>query len=386
MTATDTRPTTAARMADVSGAPAAVPAAWAPIKVTRAEIEAEIERLAAAPRPANGRRAARIVHPAATGPGRGLSPGVSVTIEVLNPGEETAPLRENAHRVEIGILGSGRIDIADAGIDLAHLDVANIPAMKPFRFRNDADGVWARLSYSNAALLETLGVHYAEDLAAWPAPPASDPVGVSIDPPFDDPADAAAPGYTRGTAPDVAIGDAGARLRGYEFLVDIEVVESRALHWPWEQVRTHLSHELGDGKRTIMALYNPATQRRQGATHSFFVTASQFPAGLPDRPRGPGHRHSSVAINYHFAGSGVSTVDGQDIAWEAGDLLLSAPGWLEHAHYPGPDGLGVYTVQDHPLHIGMESLVWQEDMTGPVLALGSEAGQTGYVGPRLAGD
>lgn len=68
-----------------------------------------------------------------------------------------------------------------------------------------------------------------------------------------------------------------------------------------------------------------------------------------------------------------------------GDLLLSAPGWLEHAHYQGPDGLGVCTVQDHPLQIGMEALVWQEDLNGPVLALGSEAGQTGYVGPRETG-
>jgi gentisate 1,2-dioxygenase len=135
-----------------------------------------------------------------------------------------------------------------------------------------------------------------------------------------------------------------------------------------------------------MALYNPATERRQGATHSFFVTAMLVAPGTKPPQRGRGHRHSSVAINYHFSGSGVSTVGYQDISWEAGDLLLSAPGWLEHAHYNGPEGFGAYTVQDHPLHIGMESLVWQEDMNGPVLALGSEPGQTGYVGPRAAGD
>jgi gentisate 1,2-dioxygenase len=33
----------------------------------------------------------------------------------------------------------------------------------------------------------------------------------------------------------------------------------------------------------------------------------------------------------------------------------------------------------------MESLIWQEDMDGPILTLGAEAGQTGYVGPREAG-
>jgi hypothetical protein len=118
-----------------------------------------------------------------------------------------------------------------------------------------------------------------------------------------------------------------------------------------------------------MAYHNPATQRRNGATNNFFVTASLRPAGLPARPRRRGHRHTSVAINYHFSGSGASVVNGQEIAWEAGDLLLSAPGWLEHAHYVGPDGLGVFTVQDHPLQIGLEALVWQEDLDGPVLAL-----------------
>ncbi|TCK21134.1 AraC family ligand binding domain-containing protein [Pseudonocardia endophytica] len=368
MSITDTR--TAARMVDLSGDPASRPQPWAPIKVTRAEIEAEIDRLASAPRPANGRRVGRIVHPSATAPGLGFAPGISVAIEVLNPCEQADPLRENAHRVEIGIAGSGRIDTGDGEIALAHLDVANLPSMKPFRFRNDGPDVWARLSYSNAALLEQLGVHYAEDVdRVWSSTPVSEQ---------DDQ-------YTRVTAPDIAIGDSGARLRGYEHLVDIEVVDSRALHWPWAEVSPHLSQTLGDGRRTIMALYNPASQRRQGATHNFFVTATSMPPGRPPRPRGPGHRHSSAAINYHVRGTGFSTVDGQDISWEAGDLLLSAPGWLEHAHYEGPDGIAVYTVQDHPLHIGMESLVWQEKMDGPVLALGSEAGQTGYVGPREAG-
>lgn len=374
MSITEIRPDTAIRMEDVSGAPASTPQAWAPIKITRAEIEAEIKRLAAAPRPGNGRRASRIVHPSSTAPGLGLAPGVSVTIEVLNPGESTKPLRENAHRVEIGILGNGRIEAADTEIALAHLDVANLPSMQPFLFRNDSDDVWARLSYSNAPLLEKLGVHYAQDLPdSWTAQPRATA------------ADADAK-YTRGTAPDIAIGNSGARLRGYEFLTDIEVVDSHPLHWPWAEVRSHLPVEPGDGKRQIMALYNPATRRRQGATHSFFVTAMLVAPGTKPRPRGRGHRHSSVAVNYHFSGSGVSTVAGQDISWEAGDLLLSAPGWLEHAHYHGPEGFGAYTVQDHPLHIGMESLVWQEDMRGPVLALGSETGQTGYVGPRQAGE
>ncbi|GAA4885970.1 cupin domain-containing protein [Pseudonocardia benzenivorans] len=366
-------------MLDVSGAAAPAPAPWRPIKITRAEIDAEIDRLSAAPAPANGRRASRIVHPSAVAPGLGFAPGVSVTIEVLDPGERTAPMRENAHRVEIGIRGSGRISVQGRDvreIDLARLDVANIPAMQGFVFRNTGDEVWARLSYSNAPLLEKLTAHYAEDLPEGWEPRRRTAGPRSTEAPA---------AYTRGTAPDHAIGTDGARLRGYEFLVDIEVVESLALHWPWEEVRRLLSRTAGDGGRTIMALYNPATRRRQGATHNFFVTASYLPPGSGQRPRGRGHKHTSVAINYHFAGHGESEVDGETLTWEEGDLLLSAPSWLEHAHYQGAEGLGAFTVQDHPLHIGMESLVWQEEMDGPVLTLGSEDGQTGYVGPREAG-
>jgi hypothetical protein len=33
----------------------------------------------------------------------------------------------------------------------------------------------------------------------------------------------------------------------------------------------------------------------------------------------------------------------------------------------------------------MESLIWQEDLTQPILTLGSQAGVTGYVGPRVRG-
>ena len=66
-------------------------------------------------------------------------------------------------------------------------------------------------------------------------------------------------------------------------------------------------------------------------------------------------------------------------------ISLSAPSWSEHAHYPGPEGHGILTIQDHPLQIGMESLIWQERMDGPILTLGSDPGQTGYVGPRQQG-
>jgi gentisate 1,2-dioxygenase len=368
-------PSSRARFVGVGTGSPATPNPWPPLKVSASEIEEEIHRLVdEAPGP-GGRRAATIVHPLATEPGLGLAPGVDVTIEVLKPGEQTVPLRRNSSQVEIAIHGCGTVQAGGRAIELGELDVCTIPSMKPYFHRNTGRDNWVRLSYSNAPLLTKLGVDYAEQLTGGSAESSAPPESRS-----------AGGNYTRENAPDFVVSDSGAKLRGYEFLVDIEPIPNDALHWPWAEVSQHLSSRVGDGKRSIMALYNPATGRRQGATHSFFVTAARMPPGTPARRVGRGHRHSSVAINYHFAGAGTSIVDGEEIDWVAGDLLLSAPGWREHSHHPGPEGFGIFTVQDHPLQIAMESLIWQEDMDGPILTLGAEAGQTGYVGPREAGD
>ena len=51
------------RFVDVSGKDPADPEAWEPVLFSAAEIEAEIERLASLPRPADGRRESLFVHP-----------------------------------------------------------------------------------------------------------------------------------------------------------------------------------------------------------------------------------------------------------------------------------------------------------------------------------
>ncbi|ALL77764.1 dioxygenase [Pseudonocardia sp. EC080610-09] len=374
MTTTDVpRAGSGARAVDTSGAGSARPTPWAPLKITAAEIRETVERLSEGPTPADGRRSAALVHPESTS-GRSFAPGVEVVVEVLLPGERTTPVRRNSSLVQIGLEGTGSIQVGDTTLEPATRDVVTVPSMKPHRFVNTGDRRWVRLAYSNAPLLEFLGTHFREELAEDWVP------GVPVDGPIDmEEADDVA---DRGTAPDHEVSPTGARLRGYEYLVDIEPVPDRALHWPYRAVADLMSQTLGDGRRTIMALYNPATERRQGATGSFFVTLSRIPQGVRQRPEGPGHRHSSVAINYHVEGTGYSVVDGQRIDFGPGDLLLSAPSWREHAHYPSDSGLTVYTVQDHPQHIGMESLIWQEDLGGPILALGLEKGQTGYVAPR----
>ena len=55
--------------------------------------------------------------------------------------------------------------------------------------------------------------------------------------------------------------------------------------------------------------------------------------------------------------------------------MVSAPGWAVHNH-ASYDGDPVYelTVQDQPLNIAMESLLWQESLQEPPAVLGSDIG------------
>lgn len=350
---------------------AAEPHRWAPLKVPRASIEEEIARLADLALAPGERRGAEIVHPEAAAFGKGMTPGLSISVNVLRPGETLAINRDNANRVEFGLGGTAAALLGGRTLQPEKWSAWTVPSMTPRTYRNEGDDLFVWLSYSNQPLLERTGIYYSDAGQRATAAPA---------------VERGRNAYARETAPDLPILDDGARLRGYEYLTDIEVVENPPLIWPWREALPHLSRADGDGKRTIMLLYNPATGRRNGTTHSFFATFTSFPPGARRMPPARGHRHSSYATNYHFEGGGESVVDGVRFEWEAGDLMLSAPSWAEHSHGISERGASVLTVQDHPFQIGAEALVWQEDMAGPILTLGSEQGQTGYVGPRLAGE
>mgnify|MGYP002525414008 FL=1 len=94
------------------------------------------------------------------------------------------------------------------------------------------------------------------------------------------------------------------------------------------------------------------------------------PPKIVVRPR----RHVSAAINYYLAGSGRSTVEGKVYEWKAGDLMLSAPGWGVHNHASYDEPVYELTIQDQPLNIVMESLLWQEDLKNPWSVLGADVG------------
>ncbi|MCA9771714.1 MAG: cupin domain-containing protein, partial [Myxococcales bacterium] len=336
-------------------------APWRPIVIRREAIDAEIARLSSLPAPPDGRRCSLIVHPRASAPGWGLAPGIRVSLEVLLPGERTAPARHNSTQLGFCIAGAGAVQFAGRRIDFARHDVWNHPAWATYWFENATDAPQVRLTYSNAALLEMLGVHVVDEHPE-PAPAAPESNEAPSDPrrrsPF-------------GTFP---LGEDGARLMPYELLISPPAVESRALHWPWAEVRGHLDKLVALGKdyvgRRLYLLHNPVTGRTNGTTPSFFATMTIRPPKIVDRP----HRHVSAAINYYFEGSGWSRVEGERIEWKAGDLMLSAPGWAAHNHASGDAPVYELTVQDLPFHIALESLLWQEDLKRPPALLGTQAG------------
>jgi gentisate 1,2-dioxygenase len=348
---------------DISGAPApSFGGWWEPAVISRSEIEAEAARLGRVGAPANGRRESMIVHPRADPAGRGLAPGIRVTLSVLLPGESTEPVRHNSTQVSFCISGGGTAIVGGKKFEFRRYDVWNHPAWTTYSHLNETGEPQVRLTYSNAALLDQLGVHLVQENPPEDAP--SLPAGLTEE----DPGKASPFGTFE-------LSGEGGWLMPYEQLINPAEVESRALHWPWTQVKENLDKltALGDSYRgrRLYLLYNPATGRTNGTTPSFFATMTIRPPAIVDRP----HRHVSAAINYYFHGRGHSLVAGQRYDWQAGDLMFSAPGWAVHHHASGPDE-HVYelTIQDQPFHLATESLLWQENLKRPARLLGAQPG------------
>jgi len=334
---------------------------WPPIVVTREEIDRQVEALADQPRPSHGRRESLIVHPYAEAASPGMAPGIQVKLSILKPGEKSAPFRHNATEVNFCIRGAGHAVVAGKRIDFEQYDVWNHPSFLPYFHVNDTSDLQVRLTYSNVPLLQhmqvyvpqenprpELEVHAAETGAADPR--RRNPFGM------------------------FPITDDGGLLMPYEVLINPEAVDSRALHFAWKRVKPELDKLEALGRdyvgRRLYMYYNPVTTRFNGITPSFFATMTIRPPKIIDKP----HRHVSAAINYYFSGSGYSTVAGNRYEWKAGDLMLSAPGWAVHNHASYDDYVYELTIQDQPLNIFMESLLWQEDLKHPAVILGAQTG------------
>lgn len=327
-----------------------------PVLVKGHEIDAEIERLAEAP--FRGSRRVVIAHPALLDTSS-LYPAVAVSLNVLLPGERTAPHRHNSSVVNFGMRGRGTAIVGGRRIEWGEHDTFTTPPWVVHQHINDSDEIAVRLSYSNSGLLDRLGIHVVEETDDLdPNQPLGDP---------DAEREASARGET--------IGEDGSALLTYEQLISPEPPYQAALYWPFEALRTRLEKLKSLGQeykgRRLCLMYDRNTGRTQGTTATFFATITMRPAGIVDQP----HRHTSAAVNYIFAGKGWSIVGGRRYEWEAGDLMLTAPGWMVHGHasHPGED---VYelTIQDSPLQIALGSLLWIENLRGEAEALGVTKG------------
>jgi gentisate 1,2-dioxygenase len=257
--------------------------------------------------------------------------------------------------VSFCIQGGGHSVVAGRRIGFERYDVWNQPSYATYWHVNDTDEVQVRLSYSNSGLLDLLGVHVVEETD-----------DLDSDQPMGDrhaERELSARGET--------IGEDGAALLTYEQLISPEPPYQPALHWPWEELHSRLQTLRSLGQeykgRRLFLMYDRTTGRSQGTTSTFFATITMRPAGIVDEP----HRHTSAAVNYIFSGRGWSMVGGQRYEWAAGDLMLTAPGWMNHGH-ASHEGEDVYelTIQDSPLQIALGSLLWIENLKGRTEALG----------------
>src|SRR2546429_1451625 len=344
---------------DRTGLPYEQPKIQKPLIVSKEEIEAEVERLGSLPAPLNGRRMSIICNPV-TGVGDGFAPGTGITLSVLRPGERTKPIRHNSSQVNFCIQGAGRALIDGKEIRYSRYDTWNTPSWAAYEHINDSDSLHARLTYSNAPLLEKMNVHIVDEDPAPPAPSARE----------------RADGHSNSRSPfgTFEIGNSGAYLMPYETLINPDVKKQEALHWPWREVKKELDKLKALGSayvgRRLYLLYNPATEHTNGTTNNFFATITIRPGNIVDRP----HRHTAAAINYFFAGRGYSVVEGERYEWKAGDLMLTAPGWAIHNHASYEDDVYELTIQDSPLNIWMGSLLWQAKLSHALEVLGATGG------------
>src|SRR5512140_199877 len=111
---------------DRTGAAHVAPRMNPAVLIPHAALDAEIDRLASLPAPANGRRVSYIVNPA-MGAGDGLAPATPVSPCVLNPGERTKAIRHNSSNVDFCISGGGQALIEGTEIPFVRYDAFTTP-------------------------------------------------------------------------------------------------------------------------------------------------------------------------------------------------------------------------------------------------------------------
>jgi gentisate 1,2-dioxygenase len=338
---------------------------WRAFKVSREDIDGEIDRLKSLPKPANGRRRSYIVHPQSRR--NSITPGIRASIEVLMPGEVLELAPNNSSHVAICIGGEGRAIIDDQRFEMTKHDTLSVPNMATQAYAATGDTAYVRLTFSDAPLLEHLSALYvADSTASAVATDGGEHVGHHRDPM----ADFIYPMPTGGGA-----------LKTYHAFIDPEVVEQSPHLWKWEEVKAFLNNmdkNTKDLRAAIIAMYwNPATGRTHGSTNTITAWMS---GGVDPNWTGKkwdmarSHRHNVTAMNYAIAGNWKTIVEREEISWGPGDLVLTAPSWAAHSNGRFDREAYTFAIQDNALLAAMNSTILQEYVNRPVIHLGARPG------------
>lgn len=124
--------------------------------------------------------------------------------------------------------------------------------------------------------------------------------------------------------------------------------------WKYTEIRElalHFAERLSieEAQRRVIMLVNPGLQNPPATVNTMFAGLQILMPG----EQAPAHRHTANAFRFIIEGSGVyTTVDGERVHMNPGDLLLTA-GWQWHDHY----------------HEGDDVMVWLDGLDYPLVNL-----------------
>ncbi|MGQ0837262.1 cupin domain-containing protein [Actinokineospora sp.] len=133
--------------------------------------------------------------------------------------------------------------------------------------------------------------------------------------------------------------------------------------WRWNSF-AKLAARSGDlvpidrgGDRRVLVLTNPGLGGRAAATGTLLGAVQYL---LPGETA-PAHRHTPAALRFVLDGAGVWTgVDGDPVAMDPGDLVLT-PSWNWHEHHnPGAEPMLWLDVLDLPLVDSLDAVFYED--------------------------
>jgi gentisate 1,2-dioxygenase len=164
------------------------------------------------------------------------------------------------------------------------------------------------------------------------------------------------PSEYRATLEDLKVVPAWTVLRGVMPLHK-PAHQAEAVHWRYRDVRPQLLRAgqlvpVEKAERRVLALVNPGYSPDRLATLPSIFFGLQL---IMPGERAPNHRHIPAAARIIIEGEGAyTTVEGEKIRMDVGDLILTPPHhWHDHGH-EGKEPVIWMDVLDHPLAVPLD--------------------------------